>query len=60
MGKLTKARTEANARYNLKTYTKIGVDVPKETASAFREKCERTGIKQRQILLKAIEDFLRE
>lgn len=56
----TRTSTEVKRRYNEKTYTKIGVDVPKETAVKFREKCERTGTVQRQILLKAIENFLRE
>lgn len=56
----TPARYAANARYNAKTYTKIGVDVPKDLAKAFKEKCEKTGTKQRQVLLNAIEKFLNE
>ena len=33
-------------------------DIPKEKAAKFKEKCELTGISQRQVVINAIDDFL--
>ncbi|MFR2916911.1 MAG: ribbon-helix-helix domain-containing protein [Acutalibacteraceae bacterium] len=48
------------ARYNQKVYDTISVRVPKEMASAFREKCADDGIAQAQIIKQAIEQFLQQ
>jgi len=54
----TKTSTAVKARYNKKTYDVISARVPKDTARAFKEKCEAEGIPQAQIIKKAVEDFL--
>ncbi len=56
----TKTSTEVKTRYNQKTYDIISARVPKEMAKAFREKCDKTGIPQAQIIKLAIENFLKE
>lgn len=50
--------TEVKNRYNDKVYKAITVRIPKETAEAFRIKCDEIGTPQRQIILQAIEKFL--
>ena len=45
----TTTSTEVKRRYNEKTYTRLVVDAPKETAEAFKEKCRATGTAQRQV-----------
>lgn len=50
--------TEVKNRYNDKVYKAITVRIPKETAEAFRIKCEETDTPQRQVILQAINDFL--
>jgi len=54
----TTTSTEVKRRYNEKTYTRIVADIPKEKAAKFKEKCELTGISQRQVVINAIDDFL--
>ncbi len=56
----TTTSTEVKRRYNEKTYTRLVVDAPKETAEAFKEKCRATGTAQRQVFLEAIENFLED
>lgn len=56
----TPARAEANRRYNEKAYAQIAIQVPKDTAQSFKKKCEKENVPQRQVLLKAIENFLGE
>lgn len=50
--------TAVKRRYNEKTYDVISIRVPKETATAFKEKCKETGIPQAQVIKRAIEEFL--
>lgn len=57
MGKTSLA---AVAKYKKKTYTRIGADIPKATATAFKEKCKKEGISQSQIIKKAIEEFIKD
>lgn len=52
--------TEVKNRYNDKVYKAITVRIPKETAEAFKIKCDKTNTSQRQIILQAIEKFLGE
>ena len=56
----TKTSTQVKARYKQKVYDTISVRVPKEMASAFREKCAADGIAQAQIIKQAIEQFLQQ
>lgn len=56
----TPARAEANRRYNESAYTQIAVQIPKETAKRFKERCKATGIPQRQVIFEAIKKFLGE
>lgn len=55
----TKTSTEVKMRYNRKTYDRIIVQVPKDLAAAFKEKCISTKIPQAQVVKKAIDEFLR-
>lgn len=55
----TTTSTDVKRRYNERVYTRIYLQVPKETGDAFKLKCEQTGTAQRQVLIDAIENFLR-
>ena len=55
----TVTSTAVKARYNKKAYSQILVQVPKDTATAFREKCVNEGVSQAMIIKKAIEQFLK-
>lgn len=56
----TQARYEANNRYLEKNYTAITVRLPKDTVEEFKDKCTSVGVSQRQVILNAITDFLRD
>ena len=56
----TTTSTEVKRRYNSKVYSKIQAELPKDTVAAFRAKCKETGVSQAQIILDAIEKFLRD
>lgn len=56
----TTTSTEVKRRYNNKVYSKIQAELPKDTVAAFRAKCKETGVSQAQIILEAIEKFLRD
>ena len=55
----TTTSTMVKRRYNSKVYSKIQAELPKDTVAAFRAKCKEKGVPQAQILLDAIEKFLR-
>lgn len=55
----TVTSTQVKRRYNDKVYSKIQAELPKETVSAFKEKCKELGVSQASVLLAAIEEFLR-
>ena len=56
----TTTSTEVKNRYNDKVYKAITVRIPKDTAEAFKDECRKQSIPQRQVLLSAIENFLRD
>ena len=56
----TTTSTEVKRRYNSKVYRKIQAELPKDTVAAFRAKCKETGVSQAQIILEAIEKFLKD
>lgn len=56
----TTTSTEVKRRYNEKVYKAITVMIPKDTAAAFRAKCEKDGTPQRQVIINGIEEFLRD
>ena len=58
MAKTTKAQQAAARRYVETHLSRIALDIPKETAAAFRAKCEQEGVSMRSVLLDAIERFL--
>lgn len=62
MAETTKRKSDTSSavkrKYNQKTYGAVTAYVPKELATAFKEKCVAEGISQAQIIKKAIEDFL--
>lgn len=55
-----KTSSEVKNRYNKKTYTPIVVSVKKETAEAYKKKCDDMGISYSQVLHQAIGKFLEE
>ena len=54
----TKTSISAVARYNKKTYDSIAVRIPKEMATAFKEKCSADGVSQAQVIKNAIQEYL--
>lgn len=56
----TKEQLEAISRYNLKTYARLDVRIPKELSAQLKEKCEKLGVSQRSVIIKAVEDFVNE
>lgn len=53
-----KTSTEVKNRWNAEHYTRLTVSVPKEDGKAFKEKCEREGISQAEVLKEAVYQFL--
>ena len=56
----THTSTAVKRKYNKKVYTQISLQIPKEAAKQFREKCKAENVSQRQVLIKAIDKFLDE
>lgn len=56
----TKTSTAAKRRYNDKAYSRIQVELPKDTVSAFRAKCTERGLSQAGVIRSGIERFLEE
>lgn len=56
----TTTSSEVKRRYNQKAYGAVTAYVPKELATAFKEKCAAEGIPQAQVIKKAIEEFLKK
>lgn len=56
----THTSTEVKERYNSKVYTQIATRVPKELAKIFKEKCEERNISQRQVIIGAMEEFVKK
>lgn len=56
----TKTSTAAKRRYNDKAYSRIQVELPKDTVSAFRAKCTERDVSQASVVLTGIERFLAE
>lgn len=54
----TKTSSAVVARYKKKHYTRIPLDVPKETAQQFKDKCKAEGTTCGAVLKAAIEEFL--
>ncbi len=58
--KRSKTSTAVKARYNSKVYDVISIRVPKDMATAFREKCKETKTPQAQVIKDAINAFMME
>ena len=56
----THTSTAVKRRYNKKVYAQISLQIPKEAAKQFRGKCKAENVRQRQVLIKAIDKFLDE
>ena len=56
---MSKTSTESKSRYNAKAYDLLSYRIPKELASAFKEKCASEGISQAQVIKSAIESFIK-
>jgi metal-responsive CopG/Arc/MetJ family transcriptional regulator len=51
---------QVKQKYNSKVYSRIGVQLPKDLVTAFKEKCVELGISQASVIKEAIEKFLAE
>lgn len=51
---------EVKNRYNNKVYGKIGVMLPKDTVTKFKERCVKLGVSQASVVQAAVEQFLAE
>ena len=49
---------QAQRKYNANTYTRLVIDVQKDKAELFKQKCKIKGIAYRQVFLNAVDDFL--
>ena len=58
--KKPRTSSEVKRRYNDKTYDRIVISVKKETAAAYKAKCENLGISYSQPLHEAIKKFIEE
>lgn len=56
----TTTSTTVKARYNRKHYTRIPLDVPKELAQRFKDKCAAEGKAYAAVLKEAIEEYLKK
>ena len=54
----TNTSAEVKARYNKKTYESLFVNLPKDMAQKFKQKCKEEGISQAKIIKEAVEAFL--
>ena len=54
----TTTSTAVKARYNKKHYTRIPLDIPKDLAQEFKDKCKASGRTCSSILKEAIENFI--
>ena len=55
--KNSKAKIEANSRYNKKTYKNIAIRVKPEQAEAIRAKAKAYNISIAQLIIKAVDDY---
>ena len=58
--KKPRTSSEVKRRYNEKTYDRLVVSVKKETATAYKTKCEKLGVSYSEPLHKAISEFIKE
>lgn len=56
---MSKTSTESKAKYNAKAYDLLSYRIPKELASAFKDKCASEGISQAQVIKQSIESFIK-
>ena len=54
----TKTSTAVKARYNRNHYTRLSLEVQKEMAQQFKDKCAAEGVSVQSVLKAAIKDFL--
>lgn len=60
MTRKTTTSTQVKRRYNDSVYSKIQCELPKDTVTAFKEKCRETGVSQASVILEAIEAFIND
>ena len=56
---MSNTSTDVKRRYNEKAYVRIHLQVPKDIGKKFKAKCKREKVSQRQILIEAVEQFLK-
>lgn len=54
----TKTSTDVKRRYNERVYSRIHLQLPKDTVERFKAKCKESGVSQASVILEAIEKFL--
>ena len=60
MARKTTTSWQVKQRYNDRVYSRIQVQLPKETVDEFKRKCKELDISQASVILNAIEKFLEE
>ncbi len=60
MARKTTTSWQVKQRYNDRVYSRIQVQLPKETVDEFKRKCKELDISQASVILNAIEKFLDE
>ena len=60
MARKTTTSWQVKQRYNDRVYSRIQVQLPKETVDEFKRKCKQLDISQASVILNAIEKFLDE
>ena len=60
MTRKTTTSWQVKQKYNDRVYGVVRASIPKETAEAFKAKCEQMNISQASVILDAIEKFLQE
>lgn len=56
----THTSSEVKNRYKAKTYTRLVLEVKKEKAEAYKQKCKEKGIPYSEPLQNAIDNFLKK
>lgn len=57
---LTESRKRANAKWNKENLRTLGCTVSKETAEAFKAKCNANGLTVNAVLVQFVNEYLKE
>ena len=57
---LTESRKRANAKWNKENLRTLGCTIGKDTAEAFKDKCEAQGLTVNAVLVQFVNEYLKE